>query len=502
MTGLQFFAPGEAIPGPTHSVSVSLPDVASVVGFESGDAATLSRIPGGYPRFRTHALVAGVAAHVRQHLAAASGEDLILTRSIRSARAAAVFAGVEHSRTFDFEGACGLALEPTDSRADAARTYVMHTGGHMTSRQAEDLLLAAGLVEYRSPEQTAEAGAEEQITSVLLAAYGAGGPEDISLHNSGMNAVYTAIASLHAAQRSHGRRVWVQLGGIFFDTVAILHKGIVDCEHVKIPGPFAMEALEALVRERGSDLAGIVAEVPSNPLIQTPDVAWLRRLADQAGCALVLDATIATPYNVDVLGWSDIVCESLTKYASGSADVLMGAAIVNRRSRFAETLRAGLGDLGERPYQRDAARVAHRIVGYRDRIRAVNANTMEAARFFTESRAVRRVYWAYEKESAANYERIQRQPDAPGGLLMLDLKVPLERVYDPLRCAKGPSFGWDGTMAAAQVFIAHFDLLETAAGRAELAAHGLHRDMLRVSMGIEDIDSILSVFEEALRWCD
>lgn len=50
---------------------------------------------------------------------------------------------------------------------------------------------------------------------------------------------------------------------------------------------------------------------------------------------------------------------------------------------------------------------------------------------------------------------------------------------------KGPSFGAEFAMASPQIFIAHFGLLSTPQGRATLAAR-LHRDMLRISTGIED----------------
>ena len=228
--------------------------------------------------------------------------------------------------------------------------------------------------------------------------------------------------------------------------------------------------------------------------MQTPDVPSLREIAARAGCAVVLDATIGTPHNVAVLDHADVVCESLTKYATGSADVLMGAAVVNPVSPLAETLRRAIPARGEAPYHRDAARVAERIAGYRERMRRVNANTMALVDFFTGQPAVERVHWAYQAASAEHYRRVEITPDAPGGLLLLSLRVPLERVYDRLAVAKGPSFGAEFTMAAPQVFIAHFDLLSTAAGRDTLENYGLHRDMLRVSVGMEPSDEIAAWF--------
>ncbi len=76
------------------------------------------------------------------------------------------------------------------------------------------------------------------------------------------------------------------------------------------------------------------------------------------------------------------------------------------------------------------------------------------------------VHWAYEPRSASNYKAVARRDEAPGGLLLLDLAVPLEGVYDRLAVLKGPSFGAEFTVASAQIFVAYFDLLSTEAGRA------------------------------------
>ena len=299
---------------------------------------------------------------------------------------------------------------------------------------------------------------------------------------------------------ANGRRRWLQLGWIFFDTVSLLEKRVIDVEHTTVDDPFDLAAVECALAAHPGEFAGIIAEVPSNPGLQTPDVPALREIADRAGCALVLDSTIATPYNVDVLPYADVVCESLTKYAAGSADVLMGAAVINSSSPFAAQLREGLRRHGDEPYHRDTARMAARIRGYRERIRRVNANTMALAEWLErQTKVVRRVGWAYEARSAANYRKVERRPDSPGGLILVDLKVPLERVYDTLAVAKGPSFGADFTMASPQIFIAHFDLLSTPEGRAALAARGLHRDMLRISAGTEDTARIIEALELSFR---
>ncbi len=481
---------GQTIPGSIHSVSVSLPTVADVIGFESADERTLRHVTAGYPRFRTHRYVAELALLLGGRLGIPVG-DLVLVRTARAAAAAAAYAGLPRSGVLVTEGVHGLAAGGDAAAAGRAREFVKHTGCHLSSREAEAALVRCGVLPARPDEPEAPDGPEEAISALLTRAYGARDAADVFLHNSGMNAVAAAVETLARAQRGRGRKLWLQLGWIFFDTMSIFEKHLSDADRIVIADPSDTDAIVAAAMAHAGDLAGIIGEVPSNPLLQTPDVAAVREVADRIGAAVVLDTSIGTPWNVDVLSCSDVTCESLTKYATGSADVLLGATVVNASSSFADELRAGLRENGDRPFSRDAARVAARIPGYEARIRQVNRNTMALVEFLEGQNAVRRVEWAYSDRSARNYSKIHRAPASPGGLILLDLAVPIEQVYDPLPFPKGPSFGADFTMASPQVFIAHNDMLATVAGRQELRRRGLHRDMLRLSVGIEDPDSLI-----------
>ena len=94
--------------------------------------------------------------------------------------------------------------------------------------------------------------------------------------------------------------------------------------------------LKTVLSEQGSRVAGIVTEIPTNPLVQTPDLDKLRSLADKAKAALILDPTLVSPHNVNILPYSDLHINSLTKYAASEADVMMGALALNPNSRFYE----------------------------------------------------------------------------------------------------------------------------------------------------------------------
>ena len=110
------------------------------------------------------------------------------------------------------------------------------------------------------------------------------------------------------------------------------------------------------------------------------------------------------------------------------------------------------------------------------------------------------MYWALQDGSAANYRRLARGATATGGMITFTLRRPgaLEPFYDALRLPKGPSFGMQSTLICPFLYLAHYDLVTTPAGRAELAANGLDPDLLRLCCGREPAADIIGALREAL----
>ena len=76
--------------------------------------------------------------------------------------------------------------------------------------------------------------------------------------------------------------------------------------------------------------------------------------------------------------------------------------------------------------------------------------------------------------------------------------VPVASVYDRLRLAKGPSFGLATSLICPFLYLAHYDLVTSGAGRAELAAQGLAPELLRLGLGAEPAEDIIAALAEAL----
>src|SRR6185369_6579809 len=128
----------------------------------------------------------------------------------------------------------------------------------------------------------------------------------------------------------------------------------------------------------------------------------------------------------------------------------------------------------------------------------INANAAPVAAFLEQHPKIRDVFWALRPASRQNYQRIARAPDATGGMISFTLRGPLAPFYDRLRLPKGPSFGMTTTLICPFMYLAHYDLVTTPAGIAELSASRLDPDLLRLCCGTEPAAEIIAALAEAL----
>ncbi|MFI5358237.1 MAG: PLP-dependent transferase, partial [Opitutales bacterium] len=322
---------------------------------------------------------------------------------------------------------------------------------------------------------------------------------DLQLANCGMNAVDAAFRAITELQSARGRTVWIQLGWLYLDTIAILQKFTrTPGDYVHVRDVFDLAALEKILAAHAGRVAGIVAEVPTNPLIQTPDVAAISRLARQHGARVVLDPSISSAFNLELLPQADVVVTSLTKYAASDGDLTAGLVVVNPAAPDATLLRRLITGNLEPMYLRDLARLAVEIGRTPAVLARMHASVPPVVAFLAQHPAVRDVFWALHPASRANYRQVARSPDAVGGMITFTLRGSLDEFYDRLRLPKGPSFGMTTTLICPFMYLAHYDLVSTTAGRAELAASGLDPDLLRLSIGTEPATDIIATLAEAL----
>ena len=147
-----------------------------------------------------------------------------------------------------------------------------------------------------------------------------------------MAAVFSAIYSLISPDKSK----FIALGSLYVDTIRILEKwpkkyGI--NETLFIQSNFEAE----LKKNIDNNTAGIIFEVPSNPLIQVLDIQKIVSIAHNNDVKVIIDNTIATPYNFNPLDYDvDVIVHSTTKFLNGKNNHIGGALLTSDKELIKE----------------------------------------------------------------------------------------------------------------------------------------------------------------------
>ena len=476
--------------------------MAAVRGYEEKDPAITEKLKSGYPRFVVHPF----AKRLGSVLAEKHGlKDRTLWLASSRKMAAALLAHLQAGEPgrgatlFESGGVFGVSHPDSRETQQLAKVFLQNIGGFLSSREAEDVLARIGAGPVPRREESFAGDASAEVLKALRPLFNGTGPGDLLLSNSGMNAVYTAFKAVSDLQAPRGRTGWVQLGWLYLDTIAILKKFTASKgDYIPIADVLDLGARARLLAARGPTLAGVMAELPTNPLVQTPDVARLADLCRRHSVKLVLDPSLASAFSVDCLPHADLVVTSLTKYTGSDGDIIAGLVAVNPSAPDAEALRGGVAAAIEPPYARDLSRLASQIQHTSAVLGRIEESTARVAEFLASHPAVRDVFWALKSSTRDHYLKIARKPGATGGVISFTLRGKLETFYDPLTLPKGPSFGMRSTLICPFMYLAHYDLVTTPEGRDQLKSYGLDPELLRLSVGTEPVDEIIAALRSAL----
>lgn len=498
MDSLRHFPLGARFPESPHAVISSLPTMADVRGYEEGDPRVIAALKSGYPRFVQHEYVGELIDFYRQR-EGLSGQKIVLIPSRRAADDLLLCLGEGFEKLQVEETVYLVFCQASDPlRSRRLSKYVQHTGCGISSRQAEDLLLLHGLRQSRFPETSFQGNALKQVESDLAQRIGCR-ESDLLVCASGMNAFYAGFRAVQEFQQRRGRTAWIQLGWLYLDSGCVLEEFLDDGETLEcIYDVFDLEALMARLGELGDKLAAVVVECPSNPLIRICDLRRIAAAVRRQGGVMVVDPTIASVYNVDVLPHADLLVTSLTKYAAIEGDVMIGALAVNPESEYYGDLVLRTSAFHVPPYARDLARLAHEMEVAPQAIEKMNANAARLCGFLRTHPAVKKIYCASCSEHVG---AIAKSDDPVGAVITIELAGDMEKFYDAVLAFKGPSFGTRFTLICPFMYLAHYDLVTTEKGRACLASAGIHPELIRISVGEENYDKIEGRIGEALLKC-
>jgi cystathionine gamma-synthase len=468
---------GRPLPASRHAVSVALPRWRDVVDYEEKSHDVLAKLEGGYPRFVIHPTVEAAA---KQICAGAPNSLPFPSRTVAEQCARFVEKAGEPARVSQLRDL--WSVTSSQNGYALVRAFWQHTGLIVSTRRAEAFLR----------EESGEPASKQDALHSLqchLASFYECEPGDVFLCPTGMAAQFAALQVL---QRRRPGLPTAQLGFPYVDTLKLQQKlgfgGVLlhDLDHIE------KELQAALAHQQ---FAGCFCEIPGNPLLGSVDLRRISPLLRSAGIPLVVDDVVATPYNIDVGPYADLVATSLTKFIVGNAEAMGGALICNPRSHFYSELKAIAAAAHENLlWEEDAEVLALQALGFPDRMKRHNSNGLAIAERLRRHPAIERV-WYPKWEFDEAYEAVRRPHAGWGALLTFmprDAEHRSQGIYDRLEVCKGPSLGTVFTLACPFTLLAHYTELEWA------EACGVSRFLIRLSVGIEEIEALWERIQRAL----
>jgi cystathionine beta-lyase/cystathionine gamma-synthase len=230
-------------------------------------------------------------------------------------------------------------------------------------------------------------------------------------------------------------------------------------------------------------------------MMQITDLRGVSTIARELGITTVADNTFATPYNQRPLELGvDAVIHSATKYLGGHSDLTAG--VLAGRGNIVETARQEAGKLfGGNIAPQVAWLVMRGIRTLGLRMERHNHNASALANMLSVHPKVRATYYP-GLESHRNYETAKLQMRGFGGMIGFDVgtAAKAKAMINALRlCKIATSLGGVETIIQHSVSMTHATLSSD-----ERAAAGISDGLLRLSIGIEDIEDLKSDFDQAL----
>jgi cystathionine gamma-lyase len=260
----------------------------------------------------------------------------------------------------------------------------------------------------------------------------------------------------------------------------------VDATHV--------ENVEAAIGERTKL---IWLESPTNPLLKLIDINAVARLAYERGIIVAVDNTFASPYCQRPLELgADVVHYSTTKYLGGHSDVVGGALITSDESLY-ERLHFLQNAVGGVPGAFDSWLVLRGLKTLAVRMRQHSANAQQIGCFLEQHARVKRVYYP-GLESHPQHALARRQMVGGfGGMLSFEVQGGVDAAREVARCTRlftlAESLGGVESLIELPALMTHASL--PAERRADI---GIDDGLIRLSVGIEEVEDLIADLDQAL----
>ncbi|KAF7377712.1 PLC-like phosphodiesterase [Mycena sanguinolenta] len=516
-----------------HIVSNSLPDWEDNIALTLGKADEFFTET-SYPRFSIHPFIDQLTAIILDALDPGRNKNCLLFPTAMLAEDCRLFIEA-HCPTSSYEVHCATEIcNPPPGHQifavlfSAERQNVLKffcfNGSGLSPRLAELCVLRrADITKKHSPLSSA-ADAKNALRFCFAGMLEDGenirgvpgaSPDDVYLYASGMQAIWQSHKLLAATVGSKDglqpRKV-AQVNLLYIDSYKFLE--LSTCAGYHFFSNDTIDEMETLLAtgtpERPSILA-LYTDFPGNPHLRSCDLAKLRALSEKYNSPLVVDETVAGHLNCQILPYCDIVVSSLTKLFSGICNVLGGAMMLNPASRFYSQFKAHMNATYEDSlFDSDALVLEMNSREYLDRTAITNLNAEKLADMLyarsvlggAKGSIVQAVHYP-KYRMRENFERCWNPLAMKAGLnsagygYMVSVTfTSLEATktfYSALQCAKSATLGSIFTLVTAFSPLAWPpDLMQ------QIKDRGVEDSLIRISVGIEDISSILKCVSDAL----
>lgn len=282
---------------------------------------------------------------------------------------------------------------------------------------------------------------------------------------------------------------------LYPETVEVLRHGPWNFLSYKYGTDDELGHLEKLIQS-GQQVHALFCELPSNILLSSIDLLKIRALADKYSFIVVCDDTVAGYVNLDALPYVDVMVTSLSKTFSGASNVTGGSLVLNPSSRLHDTIQAVLARNHEDMYFPLDCNTL--LVNCQDivwRVQRCGENTIPLVQMLSSHPSIAKVLHPTTSPTLMNYKSVMRHNGGYGNVFSIVFHDPrtAEYFYDVLDVCKGSSFGTNFTLVIPYVQLANYW------NREKVPKYGVPQHILRVSVGLENRNELVSTFKKALQ---
>lgn len=304
----------------------------------------------------------------------------------------------------------------------------------------------------------------------------------------------SGMAAEAALFLAHGREGIICIGDAYGGTLELIADQL---PLLGIPTHFLLgDKLDQLESILAGGARMVFFETPSNPTLEIFDITAIAEQAHRCDALLVVDNTFASPVNQQPLALgADLVVHSATKYLGGHSDITAGALMGSKV--LLDPIWAWRKNLGQMPAPETAALLARSLRTLGVRVRQQNAGAMAVAQAMEANPRVKRVLYP-GLDSFPGHALASRQMSGFGGMLTIEVEgdgTAATAVADRLKLfAIAPSLGGVESLMTQPVTTTHHGLTPE-----ERARRGISDAMLRLSVGLEDVQDLIADLEQALQ---